>query len=271
MKQRILTIVVALMALFSVNNAYGWRSNGHGTIGYIADRNLTPKARKMCAKYLGHSLSYHASWFDNWRYSKEYHHTARWHAVGVKSDGSFVPGQLLGDISDFLTKMYPEDHMIARLAELRTNLKDYKNMSDSAVAVNLCAIIHIVGDMHCPGHTFFEGETQFVMKEGDSELRYHGFWDDSYTRFHGDKTSDQFYKEFCTLTPEEIADICKGEPEEWLRANFPQFRETYTLVSPGMDVRELSEENKKRAKEMTDILHRNAGYRLAYVINQIFK
>ena len=82
--KRVLTLVLALVALCLVSTAYGWNSAGHCTIAHIADQNLTPKARKMCGKYLGHSLAYYASWMDQWRYSEEYHHTARWHAVGVK-------------------------------------------------------------------------------------------------------------------------------------------------------------------------------------------
>lgn len=61
MRNRLLTLALSVVALFSVTSAYGWDASGHGTIGHIADRNLTPKARKMCSKYLGHSLAYYAS------------------------------------------------------------------------------------------------------------------------------------------------------------------------------------------------------------------
>ena len=82
MKNRLL--ILLCVTLFSVTIAYGWNNAGHCTIAHIADQNLTSKARKMCNKYLGHSLAYYSSWLDQWRYSKEYHHTARWHAVGVR-------------------------------------------------------------------------------------------------------------------------------------------------------------------------------------------
>ena len=174
--KKLLTIVLAFVAISSVSTAYGWNSAGHCTIGHIADQNLTPKARKMCGKYLGHSLAYYASWLDQWRYSKEYHHTARWHAVGVK-DGKFIPGELVGDISIFRAPLTDDEHGVARLEQMLEALKNYRNMPDSAVAVNLKCIIHMVGDMHCPGHVFYAGQPQFEFKENGEDARFHGYND----------------------------------------------------------------------------------------------
>ena len=159
MKAKILTLVLLCVALLSVSKASAWSPAGHCTIAHIADQNLTPKARKMCNKYLGHSLAYYASWLDQWRYSHEYHHTARWHAVGIK-DGKFVPGQLAGDIADFLAPLTMDDHGIARLKQMQAQLKRYRSLPDSTVTVNLKCIIHMVGDMHCPGHVFFAEQKQ---------------------------------------------------------------------------------------------------------------
>lgn len=270
MKHRLLTLVSVCIALLSVASAYGWNSAGHATIGHIADRNLTPKARKMCNKYLGHSLAYYASWLDNWRYSHEYHHTARWHAVGVK-DGKLVPGELVGDISVFRAPLTPDEHGVARLAQMEEALKKYRTMPDSAVAVNLKCIIHMVGDMHCPGHVFYDGQKQFEFMENGEKTRFHRYNDRAFVRFHNGKTSDQFYDVYCRLTKAEIAELCKGDMESWVRQNEPLFRECYTLLSPTIDYKDLPEQNKFRMKEISDKLLRDAGYRLAHFINQIFK
>ena len=270
MKSRILMIVCAVMALLSATEAYGWDASGHGTIGHIADCNLTPKARKMCAKYLGHSLAYHASWLDRWRYSKEYHHTARWHAVGIK-DGEFVPGQVAGDIADFLAPLTPDDHGVARMEQMLEQLKDYRKMTDSAVTVNLKCIIHMVGDMHCPGHVFYYGQKQFEMKENGEPIRFHGYMDKAFGRFHKGKTSSDFYDKYCRLTKKEIAELQKGTLGDWVKENTPMFKECYTLLSPTIDYKDIPEKNKLRIKEITDELRVEAGFRLAYVMNEIFK
>ena len=73
------------------------------------------------------------------------------------------------------------------------------------------------------------------------------------------------------MTKSEIAELCKGDMESWVRANEPIFRECYTLLSPTIDYKDLPEQNKFRMKEISDQLLRNAGYRLAHIMNQIFK
>ena len=268
--KRVLTLVLALVALCLVSTAYGWNSAGHCTIAHIADQNLTPKARKMCGKYLGHSLAYYASWMDQWRYSEEYHHTARWHAVGVK-DGEFIPGELVGDISIFRAPLTPDEHGVARMEQMLEALKNYRNMPDSAVAVNLKCIIHMVGDMHCPGHVFYAGQPQFEFKENGEDARFHGYCDRSFLRFHKGKKADDFCKKFCRLTKEEKAELNKGDMAVWVKENEPIFRECYTLLSPTIDYKDLPEQNKLRMKEIIDQLLIDAGYRLAEVMNRIFK
>ncbi len=270
MRNKLLTLALVVVALLSVGSAYAWDASGHGTIAHIADRHLTPKARKMCSKYLGHSLAYYASWLDQWRYSHEYHHTARWHAVGIK-DGEFVPGQVAGDIADFLAPLTPDDHGVARMEQMLAQLEDYRNMTDSAVTVNLKCIIHMVGDMHCPGHVFYYGLKQYEMTEGGEPIRFHGFIDKSFGRFNEGKTSDIFYKTNCRLTKEEIAALQQGSMADWVKENESLFKECYTLLSPTVDYTQLPERNKFRLKVITDELRVMAGYRLAYVMNQIFK
>ncbi len=267
---KILNLVVCVLALLSVSQASAWDAKGHCVIAHIADQNLTPKARRMCDKYLGHSLAYYASWLDNWRYSHEYHHTARWHAVGLK-DGEFVPGQLAGDVADFLAPLTMDDHGVARLEQLQKAMKDYRHLPDSAVTVNLKCIIHMVGDMHCPGHLFFADQKQFVMKEGGEEIRYHGYNDKTFARFHKGKTAWEFRQKYARLTEAEVEALCKGDMRDWIMANTSLFRETYKLLSPTIDYKDLPEHNKLRIKEITDQLYIDAGYRLAHFINQIFK
>lgn len=263
-------IALMLVTVVIVPNAYGWSKEGHCVIAHIADSNLTPKARKMCSKYLGHSLAYNASWLDRWRYSHEYHHTARWHAVGIK-DGQLVPGQLAGDPAVFLAPLTMDDHGVARLNQLLEQMKNYRNMPDSAVAVNLKCIVHMVGDMHCPCHIFFPELKQFQMKVGGEDMRFHLFIDRAFTRFNKGKSPDEFRDIYCRLTKEEIAELCKGDMESWIWDNESIIRECYSLLSPTVDYNDLPDENKFRLKEITDKLFRDAGYRLAHIINQIFK
>jgi hypothetical protein len=109
------------------------------------------------------------------------------------------------------------------------------------------------------------------MKEGGKPLRYHGYIDKAFGRFNKNKTAWEFRQRYCHLTKNEVAELCKGDMKDWIMANTSLFRETYKLLSPTVDYKELPEQNKLRIKEITDQLYIDAGYRLAHFINQIFK
>ena len=61
------------MLLCYCGTAFGWGKSGHDAIAYIAECNLTPKARKNIEKYLdGRSIVYYASWMDVYRHTPAY-------------------------------------------------------------------------------------------------------------------------------------------------------------------------------------------------------
>lgn len=270
MKSQIKILLTVLLVTTIMPYAYGWDNSGHATIGHIADRNLTPKARKICSRYLGHSLAYYASWMDRWRYSNEYHHTARWHSVGYKN-GELMPSDLTGSKAYYATPRSMDDHGVARLKQMAAELRNYRKLSDSAVVVNLKCIIHIVGDLHCPGHTFLADTLQYGMKEGGKPIHFHNYIDGAYIRFNKGLSPQNFYSRECRLTKAEKRVLCEGDIEHWLRGNLPLFRECYALLPKGVDYNDIPQSNKLRLKEINDRLHRDAGYRLAHFINQIFK
>lgn len=270
MRGAVKILVVALVAMLSVQNLYAWSGKGHGVIGYIADANLTPKAREMCDKYLGGTLSSHASWMDKVRYTKEYHHTARWHSVGVKN-GALVPSQLTGSKARYDTPMHHNDHGVIRLVELVEQTKNYRNLSDSAVMVNLKFIVHIVGDLHCPGHTFFADQSmQYKIKVGGKSRAFHSFIDGAYTHFNKDISYADFYEQN-SLSKSKRRKLCKGEMESWLRSNFPSYRECYVLLPVGCEYNDLTKAQQRRLEKITNRLHVEAGYRLAHIVNEIFR
>lgn len=266
----ILTVLLAVV-LFAPQSAYAWSGKGHAVIGHIADCNLTPKARRMCQKYLGNTLSYHASWMDKVRYTDAYHHTARWHSVGVK-DGKFVPSNLTGSKARYDTPMQDDDYGVAKLEQLRKQLRNYRKLSDSTVAVNLKFIIHIVGDLHCPGHIFYADQSQqYRIKIGGKSTHFHSCIDRSYSRFHSGVAPSEFYDSCCRLTKREIRKLCKGDMESWIWENENLYRECYKILPPEVEYDDLPEESRLRLQKITDRLHRDAGYRLAYIINEIFR
>lgn len=267
---KILVLLLAVVVL-APRSAYAWSGKGHAVIGHIADCNLTPKARKMCQKYLGSPISHNASWMDKVRYTDAYHHTARWHSVGIK-DGKFMPSDLTGSKARYETPRQADDYGVAKVLQLQKQLRNYRKLSDSTVMVGLKLIIHMVGDLHCPGHTFFADQPQqYHIKVGGKRTHYHSNMDRSFQNFNRGVSYDEFYNEKCRMTKSEIKALCRGDIAKWVLGNEAVFRECYKLLPPGVEYDDQPAETHQRLKEITDRLHRDAGYRLAHIINEIFR
>ena len=143
MKKALLLLMVCLTA--GVPKAWAWDSRGHSAIAYIAERHLTPSAKANIAKYIDNkSIVYYASWMDHNRACKGYEMTNDWHVdywtdkLRHDADGNPMPPVVTREIKRIVEEM-----------------KDYKNLSDSTVNVNIKYLTHMVGDMHCPVHVDF--------------------------------------------------------------------------------------------------------------------
>ena len=60
-------LFISLLCLLGATKALAWGQKGHDVVAYIAECNLTPKAKKTIEKILGHSIVYYATWMDEWR------------------------------------------------------------------------------------------------------------------------------------------------------------------------------------------------------------
>ena len=134
MKKSLLLLGGALV-LFS-NSAFGWGKMGHDAIAYIAECNLTPKAKKTIEKILGHSIVYYATWMDEWRAEPGYEHTSAWHTASVDKNLVYAPR--------------PKGDVIFALEDAIAKLQDYKQQDDSTVVMSLRCIIHIPAGGLCP-------------------------------------------------------------------------------------------------------------------------
>ena len=102
------------MLLCYCGTAFGWGKSGHDAIAYIAECNLTPKARKNIEKYLdGRSIVYYASWMDVYRHTPAYKVTSGWHGDTVDADGKYVPNAK-GDAVQCIEEAIPAAWTIRR-------------------------------------------------------------------------------------------------------------------------------------------------------------
>lgn len=285
MKKIILTIV-ALATICSVQTASAWGGWAHKLIATIAEKHLTPEAKTATEHYLGSPIYDHATWMDKvplWNKKRipGWEQTSWWHMCTVDRVGKkkFVLSDKRATSGD--GDLYPN------LVQCIENLKNYRNLTDSAVMINLKCVIHMVGDMHCPCHIFYtEFEDCFPRKIDGKRYRRH---DQMRVYYNGKKTTShrvwdglsireiwpeygKDYELFCKAldkaSPKKRAKMCKGTVEEWVLQNAKDCRYIYDLIKPNAKLdREFLLENQKLSKQQC----LRASYRLAHILNECFK
>lgn len=257
-------IFVALCLAFISSEAMAWSAQTHNTIGHIAEQHLTTEAKQKCHHYLRHTLAYYAVWQDDVAFSKEYAESRFWHGVryDAKNRYQYRNGQ----------------NAITQIMRIYDQMKEggYKKLTDSAIIVNLKFLIHMVGDMHCPSHNYYDDDPnpkykRFSILDKGKKVHWHRFWDRSAGYFHRGWSCTDFAKKIDTLSEKEIAKICKGSVEQWAKQNGKEMREPYSLLVRHTELKSMPEENIKRMTELVDMQILRGAYRLAYIINDIFK
>ena len=121
-----------------------------------------------------------------------------------------------------------EHRLIAYIAEAhltpRTRQVLDRYLSDSTVNVNLKYVIHLVGEMHCPGHIYFADLPGgmdaprhydfFLLKYKGKEVTYHWVWDGSVSRQYPDWTEEDFRRELDKWPAEKQRAVGEGTPAD---------------------------------------------------------
>lgn len=277
--RKFLFFLFALAATLSVQCAKAWGGPGHTIIGYIAEQHLTPEAKAKCRHYLRHTLAYEASWMDNWRYSKEFKGTAHWH-IGY----AYPNRQYTGDFRDkFVNQESAQKSAAYRINEFHEQLRtSYKEMSDSTVQNKIRFLIHMLGDMHCPAHVAFPVEdnptyeettvyNRYRLKYKGKKYSYHAMWDNITNILHPEWKVTEWRKAADHYSNKQRAKICKGDANDWLKGIAKEVIKSYKIVPRDTDVAKLPDSDKEALTDMTYQQMAYAGYRLAHILNDVFK
>jgi hypothetical protein len=272
MKRVILSLLVAIFAMGISFEAMAWGGSGHSAATYIAEKNLTTTAKTEIRKYLPHTITYYASWMDAYRCTIPYEALDWWHNVAVDRNFNIVE---LDGHSGYVQS--------ARIIE---EMKDYKNLPDSVVALNVKLLVHMVVDMHCPGHNRYlvppfdwqnpNNDPNNVpiltqrFKYNGKRMSYHGMWDRSPAIFHKDWTCEEFEENLNVLTPKQIKKVCKGTLKDWIMQCVKDNQLSYRYIVPGEDLAKIPQEQHDELVALIDQQIQYAGYRLAHVLNNIF-
>ena len=276
----------AFATLLSANEALAWGGWAHKLIAVIAESHLTPEAKAQTEKYLGSPIYDHATWMDKvplWNKKRipGWEQTSWWHMCTVER-----VGKKKFKLSDKRSSKGDGD-LYPNLVQCVENLKNYRNLTDSAVMINLKCVIHMVGDMHCPSHIFYtEFEDCFSGVVNGKKVRRH---DQMKVVYEGKKTTshrvwdglsirqiwpeygadyEKFRVALDVVKPKKRAKMCEGTIEDWVLQNAKDIRYIYDDLTPGCSIdRQYLLDNQKLSKQQC----LRASYRLAHILNECFK
>lgn len=256
-----LFLMLLLLPLTGVYEAAAWGAKGHDVVAYIAECNLTPKARKALARVLGgHSLVYDASYPDFVRSNPAYNGTSTWHYANVDEGYTYasMPKNPDGDVltaSEFLA------------GELRN-----KELDDSLRKAYTVMLIHFIGDMHCPmhaGHKSDLGGNRWPVKWFGEPANLHGVWDSKLIESYRHWSYSEWREQLDRHTKREKAAIAgDGTMLDWLLETVELSKAIYAATP--VDYNFSFDDTIKYTTEMIEPQLLKAGYRLAKLLNEIY-
>lgn len=222
-------LIVSLLCLAAVTNAFGWGQKGHDTVAYIAENHLSPEvASKVTALLDGHSLVYYANWLDNASHTPEYAHTKTWHYVNVdENERTYAK-----------SKKEPKGDVVVAINEIVARLKE-GGLSPEQEKTDLMMLIHLVGDMHCPmhaGHKCDLGGNTIQVKYFYSNAKLHSVWDTKIVDSAHKWSYSEWQYQIDRATPEQIGTIVAGTPEEWIEETVVLCRQIYFDSPAGVEI-----------------------------------
>ena len=283
------SLLVFTVLAFVSHSALAWGGLGHRLVAAIADSHLKPEVKERVDGYLGSTIVCEATWMDRtafWTRKYKSHlpgweQTSYWHTYAVNPD--FTP-------SDKRAASGGGD-MLPNLKQCVENLKNYRNLTDSAVVVNIKCVVHMIGDMHCPGHIYYTefpdcfarpknpatGEKGYrardrqILYYNGKKMNYHSYWDgvaltDIFPEY---KSNVEDYRmAFDRTTAGKRKKICKGTIEDWATDSAKASRPIYEWLKEGDYIdRNFVLEHKDLTKQQCV----KAGCRLAHILNECFK
>lgn len=268
-------LLLALAALCATQNLFAWGRLGHAAVARIAEEHLTKKAKANLDDYLGgESIVYYASWLDDYKpqmlvdlgydpvEGDRMHQLP--HTFSVDAEGEVVPGNRWPGTDEYLANCL---YYIEESADLLKN--HIRELDDSTRLARIQLIVHCVGDMHCPAHIRYPGNTTigyYKVVYFGREMRYHTIWDtDIVVRPHPWSFSDLAWL-LDRYTEREQAEITAGTLCDWGRESAAASRSIYDVQAGHA----IAHDFIKKYKPLAESQLAKAGYRLAAVLNDVF-
>jgi len=253
-------LVICLLFVLSYSpSAFSWGKAGHRIVGEIAHQHLNVKTISEIKALIGDDdLSRISTWPDEIRSDPKMGHTTPWHYASIATGKTY-----------FDQKRSKEGDIIEALYRFEDTLRDPKETKENKIAA-LKFLTHMTGDLHQPLHVGLaedRGGNMIRVKWFKTETNLHTLWDEELIDF--EKLSFTEYAKYLNhYSKEEKIDWGKGNFMEWAKESQELRPKVYDLN--GADVPNLSYEYSYKVKPIIEMRLKQAGLRLAAVLNRIF-
>lgn len=238
-------------------SAFSWGKTGHRIVGELAQRNLDSSTLKAIKELAGDDdLSRLSTWPDEIRSDPKMGYTTPWHYVSIPNGKTY-----------FDQKRNKEGDVIESLYRFEDTIRDPKETKEHKLDA-LRFLIHMTGDLHQPLHVGLaedRGGNSIRVKWFKSETNLHTIWDEELIDF--EKLSFTEYSNYLNhFTKEEKKEWDKGTFIDWAKESQDLRPKVYDIGEGGS----LSYEYNYKVKPIIELRLKQAGLRLAYVLNKIF-
>lgn len=260
MRRNLFVATVLIALLLNTTNSFGWGQKGHDIIARIAEAHLTPKAQKAVNEALdGYKMMYYSSWMDNVRNQPEYKSMKTWHYANVDEGESYQTMQKSSD-GDVYTA----------LTQVISTLKSGK-ANDSVSKLYIKVLVHLMGDLHCPMHAgrlTDLGGNRFPVKWFGNATNLHAIWDTDMIESTRKWSYSEWQQNIDVVSAKQVAEITSGNPLKWFNETVDIGKGLYLNAEENMN---CSYDYMKDNYPTLEQQLLRAGYRLAAVLNEIYK
>lgn len=281
--------VFIILALLISAAAYGWNSVGHAAVAQIAENHLDKNTKKALKQYLkGTDIVEIASYADKYYY--QWYRDIGWECSNPKilrrkpSELDVMPTNFEPWCHSYSVDSLYNTYRTNRQGDeyVRNAVMDLdwlvKNLKENVATMDpeerlkeIALVVHLTGDFHCPMHILYVPKAPtggaYTFYINGTKYGMHGFWDSSIWKLlNRDWNYYDFAEAADTATKEEIEEITKGDVYDWGSS-------AAIAALPAHAVTRHQEMDAGYPESVRWLLYqqlRNAGYRLAKLLNYIF-
>ena len=236
-----------------------WGATGHRTIGKIAEKHLSKKAKKEIENLLnGQGLAIVSTFGDDIKSDDKYDKFYTWHFVNFPFDTKYEDSEKdkNGDI-------------VMGIEYCIKTLKD-PNTSEEDKIFYLKFLVHLIGDLHQPlhvGRKEDKGGNDIKVLWHFKKSNLHRVWDSEMIEFYN-MSYTELSKNSRKLSKAQIESISQGSILDWTYESQALAKKIYSSVQQDENLRyRYSYDHFELVRSQLQ----KSGIRLAKVLNDIFE